>query len=146
LVHDVSELEDGHIQNIEKNYEGTIIRNQEGQYKCKFRSMDLLKYKNFMDDEFKIIGFDGERDTHGDHEPLILWICQIDDGSTFSVRPQGNQSERRDLYRECVNGNFYKYNGKNLWVKYFERTDKNIPRFPTTKTNSVQSYIREMKI
>lgn len=146
IIQNHSELEQRHLENIHHNYEGTIIRNANGKYQCKFRSMDLLKYKNFLDDEFKIIGFDGETDTNGENELSIVWICQTHHGAMFSVRPQGTLMDRKELYKHCNNGHFSDFDGKLLWVKYFEKTERDIPRFPTTKTNSVQTYIRNLKL
>jgi len=93
---------------------------------------------------FQIKDFTFEKDTSGDELNLIVWICKTKDGNEFSVRPKGTHDERKSLYKECIEGNFQKYKGKNLWVKYFELTDRNIPRFPTTKTENVDSYIRDI--
>lgn len=122
---------------IQQNYEGSILRNKDGKYKAKFRSYDLLKLKTFFDEEFDIIDFTSEHDTTGKNEHLIVWVCKTKNGEVFNVRPQGTQEERKMLYKQGQN-----YIGKKLWVKYFELTNKGIPRFPSTKTESYKSYIR----
>lgn len=120
-------------QHVLYNYEGSIIRNN-AKYLTNYRSKDLLKYKQFQDAEYSIVGFDAE---YLENIPLIIWTCKNENGDTFNVRPQGTQTERAELYK-----NANKYIGKQLWVKYFGLTDNNIPRFPTTKTNNVETYIR----
>jgi ATP-dependent DNA ligase len=132
-----------HLDFVNDNYEGSIIRNMDGKYRCKFRSTDLLKYKDFEDAEYPIVNFTFEKDTSGDGDHLIVWVCKTKDGNDFSIRPKGTHEERKELFKECNAGKFDKYKGRNLWVKYFELTDRNIPRFPTTKTDTVSSYIRD---
>jgi len=122
---------------LQQNYEGSMLRNRDGKYKQKFRSYDLLKLKTFHDHEFEIVNFTNEKDTSGVGEDLVVWICKTQNGDLFNVRPQGTQEERRNLFKQAKN-----YIGKYLWVKYFELTDKGVPRFPSTKTDSFRSYIR----
>lgn len=140
IVNDYEKLDKIYLKfTSEDNYEGAIVRNSDGKYRCKFRSMDLLKRKDFEDSEFTIINFTFEKDITGNDENLIVWICENNNKQIFNVRPQGTREERQKLYNEGV-----KYIGKKLWVKYFELTDAGVPRFPTTKTNSIESYIREI--
>jgi DNA ligase 1 len=113
-----------YLQDYEKaGYEGLIVRNFKGSYKQQYRSKDLQKYKNFMDDEFKVVDF-----TEGDgiEKGLVIWICETKTKARFSVRPQGTHEERAELFKK---GN--KYIGKMLTVKYQEVDKKTgIPRFP----------------
>lgn len=124
-----------HDKYISMNYEGTILRNREGKYKFKMRSFDLLKNKDFYDEEFEIVGFTSEREQNNMN--MIVWICKKDN-LTFNVRPKGDMKERQELFKR---GN--EYIGKRLWVKFFEYTDAGIPRFPTTMRSTVKEYIRE---
>lgn len=129
-----------HNEFVKDGYEGSMIRNAKGMYKCKYRSYDLLKYKDFDDSEFKIVGFTSEKDTNGENS-LIVWTCETNDNKTFNVRPKGNEDERRELY---INGE--SYIGQNLWVQYFGLTDNGIPRFPTTARESCSEYLRNIVI
>ena len=140
LVNDQKEIDEYHRNFIKSGFEGSILRNKSGFYKCKSRSMDLLKYKDFQDDEFEIVDYTYEMDTNKDPIDLIVWICKTRNGDLFNVRPGGTKTERQELYKQCQTNFIYK--GKNLQVKYFELTERGIPRFPTTKTTSVDSYIR----
>lgn len=134
-----TEMENAHLNHIIDGYEGTMVRNTLGKYKTKYRSYDLLKYKNFNDSEYKIVNFTFEKDTSENDENLIIWTCQTQNGcSTFNVRPKGTAIERKELYKNGKN-----YIGKYLWVKYFGITDFDIPRFPSTARDTCVDYIRD---
>ena len=130
------EIEQYHTEFVQDNYEGSMIRNTKGLYKCKYRSYDLLKKKDFDDAEFVIKNITYELDSKTS-DKLVVWTCITDENQEFNVRPKGIESERKMLYREG-----HKYIGSKLWVKYFGLTENGIPRFPSTKTESYSSYIR----
>lgn len=102
-------------------YEGLMIRNTGGKYKLDSRSNDLLKAKQFVTEEYKIVDF-GEAD--GRDAGSVIWVCETTNG-TFHVRPRGTLEYRRSCF---VNGK--SYIGKNLTVQYQNLTDHGIPRFP----------------
>lgn len=131
-----NELKDKHLDFVKDSYEGSIVRTASGKYRCKARSQDLLKFKDFVDSEYKIIGFTREQDT-ASNKDLIVWVCVNENGDKFNVRPKGTREERNELYQR---GN--EFIGQQIHVKYFELTDSGIPRFPTTKSESYTSYIR----
>jgi DNA ligase-1 len=116
---DVYELQSEYL---EEGYEGAIVRERDGEYKFGYRSNKLLKVKNFMDEEYEIVGF---TTGVGRFEGCCIWICETADGQSFKVVPQGTM----DLRKETFN-NADKNVGKWLKVKYFELTDDGIPRFP----------------
>lgn len=132
------------IVNVD-GYEGTMIRNYNGMYKEKYRSFDLLKFKDFMDSEFEIIDYTFEKDTSGADKNLIVWIIKISeiDGKLIKckVRPKGTKEQRQEIYSQCEN-NFSQFKGRKLWTKFFEYTSDGNLRFPTTKTTSIDSYLR----
>lgn len=135
IIQNKNELKEKHSEYINKQYEGTIIRNINGLYMKNYRSYDLLKYKDFMDNEFIIIGHDYEINND---KKLIVWKCKTTNDNEFTVRPKGTVEERMSL---CdIANNFY---GKKLWVKFFEYTEKGIPRFPSTMRDTYTTYIRE---
>jgi ATP-dependent DNA ligase len=138
IVNSESELDKIHKIHIEQKYEGSIVRTKYGKYKCKARSQDLLKYKDFEDAEYKIVGFTSEQDTQTNNE-LIIWICETKNGDKFNVRPKGTKEERSLLFKRGD-----EFIGQQIWVKYFELTDGKIPRFPTTKTDAYTTYIRNV--
>ena len=121
------EIQENHKEFINDKYEGTMVRNAKGVYKCKFRSFDLLKYKDFDDGEFEITSYTFEKDVTGNNKNLIVWICKTNEDKTFNVQSKGTREERHELYK-----NADKYIGKKLWVQYFGLTNDGIPRFPKT--------------
>jgi DNA ligase 1 len=134
------DIEKYHKEYISKGYEGTIIRNKNGLYRTNIRSKDLLKYKNFKDAEFPIVSFTHE--TCGlTNLALVVWVIQVTKNIQCNVRPKGTVEERNNLYKECVSS-FSLFKNSKLWVKFFEYTEDGNLRFPTTKTNSYTSYIR----
>jgi DNA ligase-1 len=107
---------------VAEGNEGLIIRNNKGLYQMGTRSNDLQKYKEFMDDEFQVIGFTtGEGIEHG----LVIWECITKEGRKFHVRPKGTHEARAELFKSATN-----YIGVFLTVKYQELTEDGIPRFP----------------
>ena len=110
---------------IEQGYEGIMLRNKKGIYRCNYRSHDLQKYKEFLEDEFTIVGF-----TQGDgrDKGTIIWICVTKEGKEFSVRPRGTMEHRRKLFETGE-----KYVGKKLTIIYQELTEEGKPRFPVGK-------------
>jgi len=109
-----------------EEYEGAILRNPDGVYKIAGRSNDLLKYKEFMEEEFEIIGF---KDGDGKEKEVVIWICKTLDGVKFDVRPAGTYESRARLYKEA-----HKYIGKMLTVKFQGYTEDESLRFPVGKT------------
>jgi len=107
---------------LEEGYEGAIVREMDGEYRFGNRSNKLLKVKNFMDEEYEIIGF---TTGVGRFEGCIIWICKTGDGDEFKVVPQGTMEERKATYDTAG-----KHIGELLKVKFFELTDDKIPRFP----------------
>jgi ATP-dependent DNA ligase len=106
---------------ISEGYEGSIYRNREGLYKPNVRSFDLLKYKDFNDDEFEIINvLEGK----GKELGCAIFECQ-GATDTFTVRPKGTEEYRRQLWADRKN-----LIGQQLTVKYMGFTDENLPRFP----------------
>jgi len=123
---DISEekyLQKLHELYLALKYEGSIIRNREGLYKQDFRSQDLQKYKDFMDDEFMIIG---ASEGKGRAEGTVIWRCSISNtDKVFDVRPKGTEKMRR-LWWKYKDGHI----GKMLTVRYQNLSDDGIPIFP----------------
>ena len=121
-VKNVSEIHAAQARFVEEGYEGAMVRNLKGAYRIGKRSADLQKVKTFLDDEYEIVGF---TEGTGGETGCVIWICKIQSGATFNVRPRGTREERQMLFQ---NGN--DYIGKMLTVRYQELTDDGIPRFP----------------
>ena len=111
-----------HDRYVAEGYEGLIIRNAEGLYAVGERSTDLLKMKEFQDEEYEIVGF---REGEGREAGLVIWELKTKDGKLFRCRPQGTHEERRELFEKGKD-----YIGQRLTVRFQELTADGIPRFP----------------
>lgn len=111
---------------VANGYEGMMLRNREGRYRCKYRSYDLQKYKEFQEEEFPIVGF---RQAEGRDQGTVIWVCRTVEGHEFSVRPRGSIEQRKEWFE---NGAFYI--GKPLTVIFQEWSEMGIPRFPVGKS------------
>jgi len=124
-VNNVKNIDELHDNFVKDGYEGIMIRASNGPYEINKRSKYLQKYKKFMEEEFKIIGF---HEGKGDEKGLVIWDCITKEDKPFSVRPKGTAEQRRDLYK---NGD--KYIGKKLTIIFQEYHESGIPRFPVGK-------------
>jgi DNA ligase-1 len=104
-----------------------MLRNMDGSYRCNYRSYDLQKYKEFIEEEYEICGF---REAEGRDKGTVVWLCRLPDesGSVFSVRPRGTLDMRRYWFLKGDD-----YIGKQLTVIYQELSEMGIPRFPVGK-------------
>ena len=125
MAENVNEVKNYHDIFVSEGFEGIMVRDKDGPYEPNKRSKYLQKYKEIIEEEFKIIGF---HDGTGDEKEMIIWECETKDGKQFSVRPKGTREIRKKLYKE---GN--KYIGSLLTVIFQEYTSDGIPRFPVGK-------------
>jgi DNA ligase-1 len=102
-------------------YEGVMVRNCDSLYKSGYRSKDLQKYKEFIDDEFEIVG--GQEAT-GEDKGTVIFEC-MSKKCVFSVRPRGSREFRRQMWE-----NLQTYIGKKLTVRYQNLSELGVPRFP----------------
>jgi DNA ligase-1 len=110
-IKSVKDIHKYHDIFVKEGYEGVIIRNRDGKYAINQRSIDLQKYKEFFDDEFKIIGY---KSGQGNEDGTIVFHCLCKKGKdSFHVRPEGSREERRRLYN--IGKSLI---GKKLTVKY----------------------------
>ena len=126
------DLHDGikhyHDEFIKDGYEGIIIRDYMAKYLWKHRGAELLKYKEFIDAEFRIVGYK-EGSDGGVTFKLRTGGSRSNGGilryKYFDCRPIGTMEHRRDLYQ-----NGWRYAGKMLTVRFQEYSDDNVPIFP----------------
>ena len=114
LVNNVEDVKKYHDIFVEQGYEGLILRDQNGPYEINKRSKYLQKYKEFLEDEFVIIGFHDNEKEKG----MITWEIINKFGVTENIVPNGTDEYRKELF---INGT--KYIGKLLTVKYFGYTN-----------------------
>lgn len=115
------ELNFYHEQFKKAGFEGTIIRIDGHGYENK-RSKYLLKFKDFLDQEYKIVGFQQQEDGAPILGSLIL---ELSPGKTFTARPMGMDRFRKEIWDHQD-----RYLGKMATVKYQELSREGVPRFP----------------
>ena len=118
-VNNRQEIEERHTQFVEEGYEGLMVRMPQGLYRQQLRSKELLKYKHFRDDEFKVVG------VHEGNGGIAVFECVTEQGRIFSVNMKCTKEEKQNYLSQ-----YKKYDGKLLTVRYQEMTDDGVPRFP----------------
>lgn len=105
----------------DQKYEGLIVRltGENSTYLNRHRSNSLLKLKEFMDKEFRIIGgFQGK----GKYKGTVIFTCITEDGKPFDVTPMGTMEQRRQWFKELDT-----FIGKYLTVRFQEYSKDGIP-------------------
>jgi len=121
-AHTLQEVFDYHADFLMEGYEGTIIRLFDSKYQFGYRSHGLLKLKNFNDDEYEIVAVE---EGVGKMKGKAIFVCSTVDGHEFRAVPEGSMEERAKMYenRDSLIGHYLK-------VRYFEKSDVGVPRFP----------------
>ena len=110
---------------VAQGFEGIMLRNTEGLYQENYRSNDLMKYKEFFENEYKIVDF---KEAVGRDAGTVIWECETPEGRRFSVRPRGTQEARREWFSKAPS-----LVGKQLTVIFQELSEMGVPRFPVGK-------------
>ena len=126
-VYSYDDAREFHKMHLKVGYEGSIIRNGAGIYKHG-RSYDLMKFKDFSDDEATIIGYEvGKGKRTG---TLGKFIMLSDEGVTFGC-PPGKGYSYKDLAKILVDIN--DYIGQRATFTYFQKTNAGSYRHPHFK-------------
>lgn len=150
-AHSHEEIETLYNDFIQRGYEGAMVRWGSEGYRCDSRTSYLLKYKTFIDEVYELIDV-----TPTDKDPTQgVPVCKLNfllplttekiswykvNGEVKVVTDKNgvecgypttrcgaklSQDQRRDLLK-----NKNKYIGKMAEVRFFEKSNKGIPRFP----------------
>ena len=134
-VYDWTEVKKKFTKFIEQGYEGAMLRLPKYKYEFGHRSHGLIKYKEFEEEEFEVIGV--EEATGRDKGTAVFVLIRAHFPSPtgtqsinveFRARPMGTREIREDYLK-----NKHLYIGKMATVKYQELTDDGVPRFPVVK-------------
>ena len=129
LVNSEEEIKPQHDKYVADGFEGIMIRNINSPYKLKDRSNDLLKYKNFYDTEFTIVGANSP--SNGKEEGCIIWVLSVPGTElTFTCRPRDTYESRKADWSE-FSETPESFIGKQYTVRYQEKYDNGVPRFPS---------------
>ena len=125
LANTATDFKEKFSEYVAQGYEGIMLRNTEGLYQENYRSNDLMKYKEFFENEYKIVDF---KEAVGRDAGTVIWECETQEGRRFSVRPRGTQEARREWFCKAPS-----LVGKQLTVIFQELSEMGVPRFPVGK-------------
>lgn len=115
-----------HDQYVSEGFEGCVIRNPDKPYKPNGRTNDMIKFKRYLDDTYRIIGY--ELGLRGSED--MVFICELKDGKTFKASPIGD----RETKQEYVDNFEEKYKNHLGDCTYFTLSDTGIPTQPKFRT------------
>ena len=119
-------LYEEHSHFLQEGYEGTMVRNLQMTYKGS-RSSELLKMKEFMDDEFTILGVNEGKGGLEGH--AATFTMAMPNGAEFKAKLKGSFDRLKWIW-----GNPDEVIGKSCTVVYQGITNKEgVPRFPVAK-------------
>lgn len=129
LTNSWKEINDLHNKWVNEGFEGLVARQINKPYAFGKRSSTyMIKVKEYIDDEFKIIDYkDGLRPQD------FSFICETSSGAAFGATPMGTV-ELRAQYLEDIDNII----GKMATVRYFEMSKDNIPL--QTKLIAIRDY------
>ncbi len=122
VVEQPSDVKAKHDSYVSDGYEGIMIRDMSGCYEVDKRSKYLQKYKEFNENEYKIIGF------HEENGGLVIWDVLLPNGKTCACAPNASDAQRKEMFKNGAN-----YIGKMLTVYYFGEDADGRLRFPRGK-------------
>ncbi len=111
-----------HKKFIAEGYEGTIVRHTQASYEVNKRSSQLLKYKDFIDEAYRVV--DVIPSEARPEQGIVSCYCEKTK-ETFETGMKFSHAEREEI---LLNKN--KYIGLTAEVRFFEYTDGGLPRFP----------------
>ena len=122
IAESTKDVKEKHDQYVAEGYEGIMVRDMIGPYEVDKRSKYLQKYKEFCEDEFKIVGF------HEENGGLVIWDVILPNGKTCAAAPNASDAQRKELFK-----NADAYVGKMLTIYHFGYDADGRLRFPRGK-------------
>ena len=120
-IEGVDKLDEFYSDYIEEGFEGQMIR-LDGPYENK-RSSKLLKRKEFVDEEYTILGHEEGK---GNREGTLKHLkFESKNGKPFNSNIKGTFEYLTELFENADS-----LIGKEATVKYFNLTPDGVPRFP----------------
>ena len=110
-----------HEKFVGEGWEGTMLRLHGLGYKINQRTNQLLKLKDFLEEEFKVVNvIDGK----GKFVGASIFLCETPEGKIFETSPVGTMDYRRDLFqkKDEVIGTYWT-------VRFQAYTKDKIPQF-----------------
>ena len=122
-----------HNKAVSEGYEGLVVRDPDATYKCGARNSNMMKIKEFSDDEFEITGI-----AEGLREEDMCFTLKTREGYPFKAKPMGTREDKQ-WYREHIDSLI----GKFGTVKYFgfTKTECPVPNLPVLKSIRLEKDI-----
>lgn len=112
-----------HASNVEQGYEGTMVRTSSKSYEQNKRSTQLIKFKDFFDEEFTIVSVnEGKGQWAGYAKSITL---RMDNDETFNAGCKGSMPQLKSLLE-----NSERYEGGKATVEFTQKFPSGKPRFP----------------
>jgi len=122
VVQNYTEAKAYHDDCVQNGFEGAMLKNSDGMYIFQYRSDDIEKMKEYMDEEFEIVG--GKEGT-GTDEGCVVYRCITESGIEFDARPRGTVEDRKQMLIDLP-----KDIGNKLTVRFAEWSDDGCPLQP----------------
>lgn len=118
------EIQELHNKWVSEGYEGLVARKPTSTYQFGKRGSDMIKVKDYMEQEFEIIDYkDGLRDED------FCFILETDNHIPFAAKPIGDRA-LKDQYLNNIDNII----GKRGTVKFFEWSKEGVPQQPVFQT------------
>jgi DNA ligase-1 len=118
-VYDQGNIDELYGEYLEDGYEGQMIR-LNAPYENK-RSKYLLKRKEFLTDEFPVVGMEEGKGNWAGY--IKRFILELPDGRTFGAGVRGTQEVMKQLLESDETPTW-------ATLRYFTPTPDGVPRFP----------------
>jgi ATP-dependent DNA ligase len=144
IVNSYEEIDNLFKKALDDGYEGGIIRN-DTKYEIAHRSYNLLKYKIDQDEEFKIIGFEEEKDSLS-NDKMIIFVVEVPTENGFvkcKVTSKGTKEERKEVLID-IKEHPENWINKMLSVQYFSKNKYGNLVFPKT-LRTAKTSVREIE-
>ena len=119
------QIMDLHNQYVAEGWEGCVARDVSKAYKYGGRGQEMVKFKSYKDDCFKVIGIEGG--LRGSED--MVFILETDDGKTFKAKPFGDRNQKQEYWDNFEE----KYKGQIGECKFFYYSDEGVPLQPSFK-------------
>ena len=124
LTESYAEIQKLHSKWVEEGYEGLVARKPKAKYAFGKRNSNMIKVKEYMEDEFEIIDYnDGLRPED------FVFILMTKDEKVFEAKPMGDRELKAQYMRDMDT-----IIGKMGTVKFFDWTIEGKPSQPIFKT------------
>lgn len=125
-IPEIDECNIGYLLNkaVSDGYEGICIRNAYGIYERK-RSTHIMKLKPNKIDTYTVVGYQEEISIKGEPKDALGALILMSPEGEFNVGSGFTREQREELWRHRD-----RLFGRRCTIKYQEKTDGGIPRFP----------------